>query len=351
MQVNFTQQTLITHAHPISAVALYATLLNLLFSIIFLPQAYADTINAAELYQNYCSVCHGDQGNGKSHAQQGLVPPPRDFTSPRSSIELSRERIIHAIKEGVPGSAMIAWKSKLSDQQIHLLSDYIRQTFLRPATVKSATEGSQIYADYCSVCHGDTGQGAVWATAGLRPRPVDFTDARQQAALNRPRMIKSVAYGRAETAMTGWKNRLSDRQIEVVVDYVINTFMTSNRSANSRKTKHVATAENTHADMTLPMPDGLKGNYTRGATLYMSNCSTCHGESGDGRGPRAYFINPKPRNFLHTSSRASFNRPSLYRAVKKGKLRTEMPAWEKVFEPQQLADVSEYVFKQFIENK
>ncbi len=308
-------------------------------------------ISAADLYHDYCSVCHGDQGNGKSHAQQGLVPPPRDFTSPLSAIELSQQRIFNAIKHGVAGSAMISWKSKLSDQQITLLSDYIRQRFLRPATVKSATEGSRIYADYCSVCHGDTGKGAVWATAGLRPRPADFTNSKKQAQLNRPRMIKSVAYGRPETAMTGWKNRLTDKQIEVVVDYVRNAFMSQTLALTDNKTNTIATPQNTRADMALALPDKLVGNFERGARLYLSNCTSCHGESGDGRGPRAYFINPKPRNFLHTSSRASFNRPKLYQAVKKGKLRSEMPAWEKVFNPQQLADVSEYVFKQFIENK
>lgn len=220
-----------------------------------------------------------------------------------------------------------------------------------PQAYAAKTNAADLYHNYCSVCHGDTGQGAVWATAGLRPRPVDFTDPGKQAVLKRPRMIKSVTYGRAETAMTGWKNRLSDQQIEIVVDYVIDTLMAPNRSVSTTGAKHIATAENARADMTQPLPNGLKGDYNRGAALYISNCSTCHSESGDGRGPRAYFINPKPRNFLHTASRASLNRPGLYQAVKKGTLRTEMPAWEKVFNPQQLADVSEYVFKRFIEKK
>ena len=100
--------------------------------------------------------------------------------------------------------------------------------------------------------------------------------------------------------------------------------------------------------MRLPLPDGLRGDLIRGAQLYQDNCSTCHGMEGDGRGPRAYFINPKPRNFLHTASRASLNRPVLYESISKGKLRTEMPAWDKVFDAQQIADVSEFVFNKFI---
>ena len=73
------------------------------------------------------------------------------------------------------------------------------------------------------------------------------------------------------------------------------------------------------------------------------------GEDGDGRGPRGYFINPKPRNFLHAASRAALNRPTLHRVISKGKLRTEMPAWDKVLDPQQIADLSEYVFTSFIQ--
>ncbi len=324
-----------------------AKYLPLFTALLLNPLAAVAEIDADALYHDYCSVCHGDKGDGQSHAKQGLVPPPRDFTSPQSAVELSKERIIAAIREGVPGTAMTGWKSRLSDEQIEALAALIRSRFMLPATVASATEGSRIYADYCSVCHGDNGQGAMWATTGLNPPPVNFTNPKIQAELDRERMIRSVSYGRPETAMTGWKNRLSDSEIEVVVDYVIDSFMDANATARQAP-DNAATPQSTRADMSLPMPAGLVGDASRGLPLYMANCATCHGTEGDGRGPRAYFINPKPRDFLHTSSRASYNRPALYESVSKGKLRTEMPAWDKVFTNQQIADVSEFVFVTFI---
>lgn len=320
-----------------------------LITLLVAPPLAAEEINANALYHDYCSVCHGDKGDGNTHAKQGLIPPPRDFTSPQSAIDLSHPRIITAISEGVPETAMSGWKTRLTTEQIEALAALIRTRFMLPATVESATEGSRIYADYCAVCHGDNGKGAFWATTGLNPRPVDFTKASLQPELTRQRMIRSVSYGKAETAMTGWKNRLSDKQIETVVDYVIDSFMERDSFAQkSRTTDKHATPENTRANMSLPMPLGLTGNAERGVQLYMANCATCHGTKGDGRGPRAYFINPKPRDFLHTSSRASFNRPTLYEMVSKGKLRTEMPAWNKVLTSQQISDVSEYVFTTFI---
>ena len=331
----------------------------LLCAALFAPLTHAQTIDPEALFHDYCSVCHGDKGDGKSHTQQGMVPPPRDFTSPQSAVELNQQRIVHAIKEGVPGTAMTGWKSRLSDEQIESLASLIRSKFMMPTTLETATEGSRIYADFCSVCHGDTGKGAVWATSGLSPKPADFTNPKFQSSKTRDHMIQSVSYGRPETAMTGWKNRLTDKQIETVVDYVINTFMSELDSKQETVIAGQMAADghaHTHADpdmelsvyLSQPLAQGLQGNPERGANLYINNCATCHGEQGDGRGPRAYFINPKPRNFLHTSSRASLNRPTLQRVISKGKLRTEMPAWEKVLNAQQIADLSEYVFTTFI---
>lgn len=102
------------------------------------------------------------------------------------------------------------------------------------------------------------------------------------------------------------------------------------------------------ADMSLPMPQELKGDPDKGRDFYMQNCFTCHGVSGAGDGPRAYFINPVPRDFLLETSRKYLNRPTLFDAISKGRLRSEMPAWNKVLNNQEIADVAEYVFQQFI---
>ncbi|MEO8343880.1 MAG: cytochrome c [Gallionella sp.] len=102
------------------------------------------------------------------------------------------------------------------------------------------------------------------------------------------------------------------------------------------------------ADMSLPMPLGLKGDPARGGDFFMKNCFTCHGIHGDGNGPRAYFITPPPRNFLLETSRQRLNRPVLFEAITNGRIGTNMPAWGKVLGAQEIADVAEFVFQNFI---
>jgi mono/diheme cytochrome c family protein len=101
-------------------------------------------------------------------------------------------------------------------------------------------------------------------------------------------------------------------------------------------------------DPTLPLPLGLSGKLQRGASFYRANCVACHGPKGDGQGPRAYFINPPPRNFIDPAMRSRLNRPLLFAAIHAGRLGTEMPAWSKVASDQQIADVAEYVFQTFV---
>jgi mono/diheme cytochrome c family protein len=249
--------------------------------------------------------------------------------------------MIQSISQGIPGTAMTPWRSQLSTLEIEQVTDLIRDKFMLAVTANDASPGRKIYAEYCSVCHGDAGQGAMWAMQGLSPPPANFTDPKVIQSLDRNGMILAVTFGRVETAMTGWSGRLNPSDVEVVVDYIMAGFMGIDDAGTGTGIDAVA--------MSAPQPFNLTGDVNAGMGLYSANCATCHGDVGDGRGPRAYFINPKPRNFTHTASRAVLNRPALFHAVSKGRLYSEMPAWNKVLSKQQIADVAEYVFQQFIQ--
>jgi mono/diheme cytochrome c family protein len=86
-----------------------------------------------------------------------------------------------------------------------------------------------------------------------------------------------------------------------------------------------------------------------GRLLYAEHCQHCHGVSGDGNGPTAEYLNPRPRDyrlgkfkFTSTQSTARAQRDDLARIIENGIPGTYMPSF-KLLEPDELKAVVEYV--------
>lgn len=328
-----------------------ARLVGLIAALLLFPAA-AGAADSPRLYREHCAVCHGDNGDGKSHARFGLNPPPRGFTGQEVRRELGRERMIHAVTHGRPGTAMAGWGERLSKDEIAGIVDYIRANFMSPPPVAQGSPGQQIYKQDCAVCHGDHGEGSVWSRNGLDPPPRDFTAPEARRELTRDRMRHAVANGRPGTAMVSYSKRLSAQEIDAVIDYIRADFM---KAAGGPATGPAAPASPAPsradapvADMSLPFPRGLVGDAARGRLSYAENCRACHGQQGDGQGERSYFIAPPPRNFLAAESLRKLNRPVLFEAISAGVRGTVMPAWSTALSEQEIADVAEYVFSAFV---
>ncbi len=247
--------------------------------------------------------------------------------------------------------------------------------------------GRGVYGHFCQICHGDRAQGAV-GTNKL-DAPPDFTTPQAQAGMSRERMIAAVTHGKHGSAPAGFGDRLTPANIEAVVDYM--RWVLLPELAQRYKDKPLAAPKSSapqdvppppgasaaaagtvpaaaetpaiatpvaaplalgkQADMGQPFPKGLVGNVAAGKKFFLGNCSTCHGKLGNGEGPRAYFLNPKPRNFHDEYSHTFLNRPALFSVITNGKIGTVMPAWGKVLSDQEIANVGEYVFDSFIQEK
>ncbi|MCC6303323.1 MAG: c-type cytochrome [Gammaproteobacteria bacterium] len=308
----------------------------------------APAVESQRLYQHHCAACHGEHGDGKSRAQFGLDPPPRDFTTAEAWQELSRERMILSVTYGRPGTAMVGWGDRLGEDGIAAVVDYIRASFMHPPAAPQPASGQPLYKRHCAACHGDRGNGATWARNSLNPPPRDFTAADAGRELTRERMLLAVTHGRPGTAMMPFSRELSAAEIETVVDYVRATFMTGTAGPAAPAPAATPAPTGPAADMSAALPHGLRGDADQGRRFYLGNCYVCHGEQGDGRGPRASFIQPPPRNFLAPESRRALNRPALFAAISGGKRGTVMPAWSSVLSDQEIADVAEFVFTAFI---
>ena len=324
------------------------------------------------IFKENCSVCHGDKGDGQSRASNSLFPPPRNFTT---ASDLTRERMILTVTHGKRGTAMTSWKTRLSEQQIEAVVDYVRSNFMQEVIEQQLTAGRLVYGHNCASCHGDRGQGIKPSFFASAPRSFTASTAREN--LTRERILAAVTKGVAGTKMSGYADKLSSEHLEAVVAYTRDVLVApvalesdpvsasaplaaqsdspatdSSRSSVSTQASSTsiedAKTANANIDMSLPLPDGLSGDPRWGEQFFMRNCATCHGTLGNGQGPRAYFMTTKPRNFLDDRSRSTLNRPAIYSAIKLGRQGTEMPAWGKVLSNQEIANTAEFVFQSFI---
>jgi mono/diheme cytochrome c family protein len=153
--------------------------------------------------------------------------------------------------------------------------------------------------------------------------------------------------------MPGFGTQLSIEEIAAVVDWIRAEFMApeATAAADPHGTPLPGNSEYGPIGPAQPgraLPHDVEGDAARGARLYADNCVACHGANGGGDGPRAYFIFPKPRNFHDAATRQYLDRRKLYNGIKFGVVGKEMPAWGKVLSDEQIADLTEYVYRQFI---
>ena len=160
------------------------------------------------------------------------------------------------------------------------------------APPKDAPRGAVLYHNYCSVCHGDKGDGRSRATGSLSTPPRDFTTEASRRELSRERIVLAITHGRPGTAMVGWQTQLSEADIGVLADHVLATYV--NRETGAPAPAATAGISGTRAhggreadtastpvqvDMTAGLPNGLKGDFKRGGAFYLANCATCHSTS------------------------------------------------------------------------
>jgi mono/diheme cytochrome c family protein len=74
--------------------------------------------DAEALYKKHCIVCHGPDGDSKL--------PGMSFADGEWKHGTSVKEISTIIKEGVKGTAMLPFKSKLSDEEVEVLAKHVR---------------------------------------------------------------------------------------------------------------------------------------------------------------------------------------------------------------------------------
>jgi mono/diheme cytochrome c family protein len=183
----------------------------------------------AELYAQFCAVCHGENGMGRVGATLA-----KDWPSVRPDLDIR-----NTIANGVQNALMPAWSQAkggpLTDQEIDALVAYIMTwgnsgapkftpaptyTALPPVTPLpdiegDTTSGAALFQQNCIMCHGEGGQGKIGKTLAK-----DWPSVRPDLFIS-----NTIANGVLNTAMPAWSQAkggpLSDQEIGDLTAYIL----------------------------------------------------------------------------------------------------------------------------------
>ena len=78
-----------------------------------------------------CKMCHGDKGDGMGKLGKALKPNPRNFTCAATMKNISVGQMFHVIKNGSPGTGMVAHGKTMRDKEIWDVVKYIRSDLMK----------------------------------------------------------------------------------------------------------------------------------------------------------------------------------------------------------------------------
>ena len=204
-----------------------------------------------QLYDKFCSQCHGDKGDGEGYATPHLLPKPRDFTSGKFKVRTTpngalptHQDLVNIIRRGMPYTSMPAWPN-LTDQQVSDIAYYLKsfaadfanaQSAAQPvplpgapkATADSAEQGKKLYVESgCVKCHGNLGRGDGPSAPTLKDdwgnpiRPADLTQSWTfRGGGSREDIFRTLSTGFNGTPMPSFLEALNEQQRWAVTDYI-----------------------------------------------------------------------------------------------------------------------------------
>jgi len=208
-----------------------------------------------ELYDKWCAECHGGSGAGDGAAATHMLPRPRDFTRAvfqvrtTASGELATDQDLRrVIDDGMPGTAMPGWKSRLEPGDRDAVIAYLKtfSPFFEGASPQPITlgraprsspegiaEGRAVFEKLeCFKCHGELGRGDGPSAPTLVDdwdQPIHAADLTQSWNFNGGSTVEQI-YARLRTGLDGTPmpsfsdaldaNVITDEQLWRVAQYV-----------------------------------------------------------------------------------------------------------------------------------
>ena len=219
----------------------------------------------------------------------------------------------------------------------------------------SVKAGGEIFANKCSLCHGDTGRAESHDADYFDPRPRDFSRGlykfRTTASGAPPAdedLFRAISRGLPGTGMPAWgepPHVLSETERWQLVYYLKSLCprMFGDKSSAAAKPKPELPEA---ADAATPVAERVK----RGAALFAKSCAVCHGAGGRGDGAVGATLSDEwgdPIRPANLTKRWKYKNGSaardVFRDITTGLNGTPMPSFQDALTADQRWDIAHYV--------
>ena len=183
-----------------------------------------------------------------------------------------------------------------------LLAAIVLPVFL-PGKAAAQRSGAQAWVESCGNCHV--------------LQPANRYKAERWAIIMRHMQINA---------------RLTDAETEAVLEF-LKAGARESVSSEARQDGDVQVASSDPSYSPAAGPDG--------ANIYREQCAACHGKKGEGDGPAAVALNPRPSDLADEERMEELTDEELRTIIGRGT--GAMPGFETILEPDELEAVLEYV--------
>jgi len=291
------------------------------------------TAEGRSIYNFRCYFCHGYSGNAKTVAASFLTPPPVDFTN-SSVTTLPETRIVAALTNGKPGTAMKSFASVLSEGEIRAVARFVFDEFV----VSKAVNTRYHTAENGWPNHERYRLAFPFATGAISIAQAWETLSPEQARGKRLFLDTCVTChdrGAAADQEAVWEAR--------PLSYPRNNF-----SFSTPQKVDATTSASPYALHDIPPRlKQLTRSERKGEQLFQANCAFCHAADGTGKNWIGSFLEPHPRNLRDTNFMSRITRQHFVDVVREGLPNTSMPAWKSVLSSQDIGAVADYVNRAF----
>lgn len=168
----------------------------------------------APIYAEDCAPCHGVTGLGDGPQAPQLPNPPAALGDPAVARVASPSDWYAMVTEGNLERFMPPFASLTARQRW----DVVAYAFTLSHAAEEVEQGSELYAQFCSECHGNQGQGDGPDAAGLSVDLPDFSNQEYMAQHSQQEFFQVVSDGTQE--MPSFSDQLTEEQRWAVTTYL-----------------------------------------------------------------------------------------------------------------------------------